>query len=439
MQPTNPIIEVRNLSKMFQVYAQPADMFWEMIFRRPRHKRFWALNDLSFDVAAGEVVGVIGRNGAGKSTLLRILAGTLDKTSGSAKVCGKISAILELGTGFHPERTGRENILLGGMCLGMSKEEVRGKLDQIIDFSELREVIDQPFRTYSSGMQARLTFSTAISVDPDVLIIDEALSAGDMLFASKCYQRIREIAQSGATVFFVTHGLGTIYELCSTAILLHRGRMLAKDEPRKVGYEYERLLTEERERDLPRQLAIPAAVAPAAVPTAPQPAEPAMLPSPQGEWVRVEKIFMQDSAGQRTTTAVYGENCTVVVRCKFLRDCRGVNVSFRVENDRGSVITGDNTLFRRIFLAGRAGDVVDVRFDFPCTLSNGGYLVTGGIARPLSPDRPAGLFQILHICREKSVLAVVGNPYNAGLFALESRVTVQPEANCLPQFQERAA
>ena len=420
---------------MFQVYAQPADMFWEMILRRPRHKRFCALNGLSFDVAPGEVVGVIGRNGAGKSTLLRILAGTLDKTSGKVKIRGKVSAILELGTGFHPERTGRENILLGGMCLGMSREEVRRKLDQIIDFSELREVIDQPFRTYSSGMQARLTFSTAISVEPDVLIIDEALSAGDMLFAAKCYQRIRDIAASGATVFFVTHGLGTIYELCSTAILLHRGKMLLKDEPRKVGYEYERLLNEERERDLPRQLAI-AAVAPAAPPTAAEPAVPAMLPSPQGEWVQVEEIFIRDSGGERATAAVYGENCTVVVRCKFLRECRGVNVAFRVESDHGSVITGDNTLFRQVFLAGHSGDVVDVCFDFLCTLSNGGYLVTAGIARRLSQDRAAGLFQNLDTCRARAVLAVVGNPFNTGFFALESRVSVQPEANCLRQPEE---
>ena len=439
MPPTNSIIEVRDLSKMYQVYARPADMFWEMIARRPRHKRFWALSGLSFDVAAGEVVGVIGRNGAGKSTLLKILAGTLDKTSGSVAIRGKISAILELGTGFHPEHTGRDNILLGGMCLGMSKEEVRGKLDQIIDFSELHEVIDQPFRTYSSGMQARLTFSTAISVDPDILIIDEALAAGDMLFAAKCYQRIRDIAASGATVFFVTHGLGTIYELCSTAILLHRGKMLLKDEPRMVGYAYEQLLTEERERDLPRQAAIPAVVAPADPPAAPQPVEPAMLSSPRGKWVRVEEIFVRNSAGNRTTAAVYGEDCTVVVRCKFLCDCRGVNVSFRVENDRGSIITGDNTLYHRAFLTGQAGNVVNVCFAFRSTLSNGAYLVTGGIARPISPDEPTGPFQILHICRENSILEAVGNPCNVGLFALESRLTVQPEANRLLQTQEQAA
>ena len=235
----NDAIKVVHLTKAYQIYSSAFDSLKDALFGGSRYQEKIVLNDLSFNIKRGEVVGIIGKNGAGKSTLLKILAGTLNASQGSITVSGKISAILELGTGFHPEYTGRENIILGGMCMGMSKKEVLSKQDQIIEFSELEDVIDQPFKTYSSGMQARLTFSTAISVSPDILIIDEALAAGDSAFVEKCLGRIDQIARSGATVLLVTHNTNLIPRFGNRAIWIDNGKIKLDGDACYVSKQYE--------------------------------------------------------------------------------------------------------------------------------------------------------------------------------------------------------
>ncbi|RYG38969.1 MAG: ABC transporter ATP-binding protein, partial [Burkholderiales bacterium] len=217
-------------------------MVVEALTGRTKHTDFCALDSVSFNMKRGSVLGVLGRNGAGKSTLLRLVAGTLEQTRGKVVTHGRIASILELGTGFHLDYSGRENVFLGGMCLGLSRAEIKQKFDEIVEFSELAEFIDRPFRTYSSGMQARLTFAVATSIDPDILIIDEALAVGDARFSLKSFDRIREFRRRGKAILLVSHDINTVSSFCDEAILLERGKLIAEGSPPTVCNYYHELL-----------------------------------------------------------------------------------------------------------------------------------------------------------------------------------------------------
>lgn len=238
-------IKVRHVSKAFPVYEKPHHRFLQMVMpgRKSRwYREFIALNDISFDVYRGETVGVVGRNGSGKSTLLQIICGTLSPSHGSVQVNGRIAALLELGAGFNPEFTGRENVILNATVLGLAREEIDRRFDDIAAFADIGEFIDQPVKSYSSGMYVRLAFAVAINVDPDILIVDEALSVGDEAFQRKCFARINAIRDSGATVLFVSHSAGTVVELCDRVILLDKGEKLMDGAPKHVVSKYHKLL-----------------------------------------------------------------------------------------------------------------------------------------------------------------------------------------------------
>ena len=222
-------IDVRDVTKIYKLYDKPIDRLKESLnpLHRNYHRDFYALNHISFQVKKGETVGIIGTNGSGKSTILKIITGVLTPTTGTVQVDGVISALLELGAGFNMDYTGIENIYMNGTMMGFSRKEMDEKLQDILDFADIGDFVYQPVKTYSSGMFVRLAFALAINVDPEILIVDEALSVGDVFFQAKCYRRMEEIRKSGTTILMVTHDMGSIIKYCDKVVLLNRGEFVA--------------------------------------------------------------------------------------------------------------------------------------------------------------------------------------------------------------------
>lgn len=266
-------ISVESVGKCYNIYDQPSDRLKQMVSfgRRKYHREFWAVRNVSFSIGRGETVGIIGRNGSGKSTLLQMICGTVAPTEGNVQTSGRVAALLELGAGFNPEFSGRENVLLNATILGFPVDEMRARMDLVVAFAELEDFIDQPVKTYSSGMYARLAFAIAIHVEPDILVIDEALAVGDARFVAKCMRRIQDIKARGATILFVSHDVASVRTLCERAIWIDKGRLVAAGDVFPVTGRYmeflfrDELAPEEPAADIDGELLPPLVLEPISI------------------------------------------------------------------------------------------------------------------------------------------------------------------------------
>ena len=407
MSGNRPVIRARELRKAYRVYPHAIDPFVEIIRRVPRHTERVALQSVDLELKRGEIVGILGRNGAGKSTLLKIIAGTLERSSGELEINGRVTAILELGTGFHPDYTGRENIFMGGLCLGITRGEIESKLNSIIEFSELRDVIDEPFKTYSTGMQARLTFATAISVEPDVLIVDEALSVGDARFQMKCFGWIQQLKQKNATILLVSHDTNTITTFCDRAMILENGRVFGEGEAKPITIIYHKLLFGRMPANAiaqptvmpPLEAAIAVTQARAEQParqdetSAVASASAAEQPAPASGHFASKAVRygsgeaelidwgLFDEHGHSSDLIQSGSKCRLSMRLRCDRDIPFLSCGFAIKDRKGTVLWGvTNLTSQQAAWQARSGDVLTITCDCTMWLAAGDFSVTLGAA-----------------------------------------------------------
>jgi homopolymeric O-antigen transport system ATP-binding protein len=380
------VLSVENVSKQYRIYGRPADRLKETLTRGrwKRHTEFWALRDVSFELEKGTTTGIIGPNGCGKSTLLQIIAGTLDPTHGSVRHEGRISALLELGAGFNPEFTGLENIFMNAALMGFSRTEAESLLPEIERFAEIGAFIHQPVKTYSSGMYVRLAFATAISAQPQILLVDEALAVGDAVFQHRCMRRIREMQESGTTILFVSHDMGAIRALCSRAVLLHNGRMESLGKPTDVLSRYQKIIMAREDAYETVQQEASAIVEDGSIEEEEEAAMPLRYTYRHGDGsAEILRVELLDSAHRPVEFVESGEAVRLRVRLRFDTDEEAPVCGFLLHNRHGIHLYGTNTELQRAdFGPVRRGEVVEVIFAFECWLAPDTYSVTVAAHNP---------------------------------------------------------
>ncbi|MCR8745456.1 ABC transporter ATP-binding protein [Romboutsia lituseburensis] len=373
-------IKVENISKVYKLYDKPMDRLKETLSpsKKKYHKDHYALDNISFEVKKGETVGIIGTNGSGKSTLLKMITGVLTATSGNITVNGKVSALLELGAGFNPEYTGMENIYLNGTMMGYSREEMYNKVETIIEFADIGSFINQPVKTYSSGMFARLAFAVAINVEPDILIVDEALSVGDVFFQAKCYKKFNDLKKEGKTILFVTHDMSSIIKYCDRTILINKGELISEGEsPDMVDIykqilvnqyskieESESILEEVRGMDFINKWSENLVINPNKLEYGNRNAE-------------IIDFAIIDSKNKINNTINKGDIFSIKMKVKMNKQIENPIYAFTIKDLKGTDITGTNTMVENIDTNGNSREIT-ITFKQRLDLQGGVYLLSLG-------------------------------------------------------------
>ena len=436
-------ISVNDVSKMYKLYDNPMDRLKESLglSRKKKYKEHYALNHVSFQVHKGETVGIIGTNGSGKSTILKIITGVLSPTGGEVSVNGRISALLELGAGFNGEYSGLENVYLNGSMIGFSREEIDAKLQSILDFADIGEFIHQPVKTYSSGMFVRLAFAVAINIDPEILIVDEALSVGDVFFQAKCYRKFEEFKEMGKTILFVSHDLSSIGKYCDRVVLLNKGEKLAEGGAKEMVNLYRRVLVNQYDDADLEEGAENADAGQDGQLTDGTAGEnvskkehagggramkdslnlnPKVLEygSKLGEIV---DFAIRDDTGMITNVIEKGKEFSVQMKVRFQADVNDPIFAFTLKDLKGTEITGTNTMYEHTPVKPqKAGDVREITFKQIMPLEAGEYMLCLGCTGYKDGD-----FTVFHRLYDVCNLTVITDKKAVGYFDMFSKVSVK--------------
>lgn len=414
-QERKPAITVKDLKKVYKLYDKPSDRFKEAFgLTRKKAKEHYALNGVSLEIFQGETVGIIGTNGSGKSTILKIITGVLSPTSGEVNVSGRISALLELGAGFNMEYNGIENVYLNGTMMGFSQKEIDAKLPEILKFADIGDYVYQPVKTYSSGMFVRLAFAVAINIEPEILIVDEALSVGDVFFQAKCYHKFEEFKKMGKTIVFVSHDLSSISKYCDRVYLLNQGNLLGEGSPKEMIDAFKRVLVGQYEihdkEDM--DIHIPENVL-----------NPELLEygTKQAE---MTEFYITDDKGVKTTAVIKGTEFTIHVKVAFHDRIVAPIFAFSFKNIKGTEITGTNSMIEKAFLEPvEAGVVKEVTFKQNMSLQGGEYLLSLGVTGYEGSE-----FQVYHRLYDVLNVTVVSDKDTVGFYDMNSKVEVKNAA-----------
>jgi len=423
----NLAISVQGVSKIYKLYDKPIDRLKEAVSltHKSYHRDFFALSDISFDVKKGETVGIIGTNGSGKSTILKIITGVLSPTTGTAEVSGNISALLELGAGFNSEYTGLENIYMNGTMMGFSRQEMERRMDDILRFADIGDFVNQPVKTYSSGMFVRLAFALAINVDPEILIVDEALSVGDVFFQAKCYRRMEEMMKNGTTILMVSHDMGSIIKYCDKVVLLNRGHFVAQGEAGKMVDLYKKILANQTDElaealieEKKEALGLPVEAT-----VSDKRMKDRMNLNPEVQEygdgrASFEDFGTLDARGNVTNILLKGEMFTIRERVRFHAPIENPIFTYTLRDKKGTDITGTNTLFEGTEIKPvKDGDVYTVSFRQKMNLQGGEYLLSMSCT-----GYENGEHVVYHRLYNVLSLTVISNKNTVGFYDMGSEV-----------------